>query len=195
MSGKHYPLRWVKTVTEAGKFVEMEAREGGREYIITRNDDDTFSARVFQRVTGIGVGSEEVVTVRHNLKHRVSLEDCIEDCEAYERAVNPPLGIVDIARQRRSRVETVFHVMLERIGLDVMTRPPEHRQAFPDVTWIVRSDRNADNDWCFLTPEREQDLADLVTAEGGIKPTLSELRQALSLYRLYGLDYTSATGS
>ena len=34
---------------------------------------------------------------------------------------------------------------------------------------IVRSDRNADNgDWCFLTPEREQDLADLVTAEGGI---------------------------
>ena len=100
MSGKRYPLRWVTTVTEAGKFVEMEAREGGREYIITRNDDDTFSARVFERMTGMKDGSTEVFMARRNLKHRVSLEDCIEDCEAYERAINPPLGIVDIARQK-----------------------------------------------------------------------------------------------
>ena len=50
MSRKQYPLRWVKTVTDFGSFVDMVGVSGPREYVITRNDNQTFSARLYERM-------------------------------------------------------------------------------------------------------------------------------------------------
>ena len=91
MSGKHYPIRWVKTVTDFGSFVDMVGVSGPREYVIVRNDGETFSAHLYETVTGVEVNGVKQA-LRINLKHRVSLDECIEDCEGYENAVNPPPG-------------------------------------------------------------------------------------------------------
>lgn len=86
MNGKQYPLRWVKTVTDFGSFVDMVGVSGTREYVIVRNDGETFSARMFETIPGILVNGVKHV-IRVNLKHRVSLDECIEDCEGYELQV------------------------------------------------------------------------------------------------------------
>ena len=65
MTQKQYPLRWVKTVTDFGSFVDMVGVSGPREYAITRNDDETFSARLYETVTGVEVnGVKQALRIR-----------------------------------------------------------------------------------------------------------------------------------
>ena len=191
MSGKRYPLRWVKTVTDFGSFVDMVGVSGPREYAITRNDDETFSARLYERMpdgaerfdsTVVSPDGNTLIVV--NLKHQVGLDECIEDCEGYENAVNPPPESDN--EKEFPLLKTTFEA-LRNLGVDVMTRTLS-KNPFPHINYAVRSDVFGNERWHLLTPEREQTLIARIESDFGVRPSTIELYRAIQLYRATGID-------
>ena len=123
-----------------------------------------------------------------NLKHRVSLDECIEDCEGYENAVNPPPGSDHCnKRTNRSSASLTFQA-LKDLGVDVMTRISDG-SFIPSISYEVRTDILGDKEWHKLFPEVEKAIIDRIESDFGIRPSGMGLLEAISMYRRTGIDY------